>query len=94
MLQDPFEMMDLNKARGIGSNRQVEQTRHLATENDAPGDQNIDDLMLYDGMNGYEPAFAQWMPEMDEPGNQTEGYGWEFSQGMGRTPPSYMSDKH
>jgi hypothetical protein len=92
MLQDPFDRMDLNKARGIGGRGGSREVGQGGVEQG--GEQSIEDFLLYDGMDGFGPGFAEWMPEMDMPGNQMEGYSWEFAQGTGHTPPSYMPDKH
>jgi len=85
MLLDPFDRMDLNVNRarpvevGVGDRREVEQI--------GEGEQSIEEFLLYDTMDGFGPGFGDWMPEMDMPGSQMEGYSWEFAQGTGHTPP-------
>ena len=85
MLQDPFERMDLNvnRAKNIGSGA----TGSGGGPTDPGNEQSIENFLLYDQMEGLGQGFGEWMPEVDMPGNQMDGYSWEFSQGTGHTPP-------
>jgi hypothetical protein len=85
MLQDPFERMDLNvnRAKNIGSGA----TESGGGRTDPGNQQSVENFLLYDQMEGFGQGFGEWMPEVDMPGNQMDGYNWEFSQGTGHTPP-------
>jgi hypothetical protein len=85
MLQDPFERMDLNvnRARNSGAGA----TGSGGGQIDPGNEQGIENFLLYDQMEGFGQGFGEWMPEVDMPGNQMDGYSWEFSQGTGHTPP-------
>lgn len=89
MLQDPFEKMDLNvsRARNAGAGEGGRNDQGQARGVGQGEDQTIEDFLLYENMEGFGQGYGEWMPEMDMPGSQMEGYSWEFAQVTGHTPP-------
>lgn len=88
-----MEKISLNpKAQGVGIPAQIPVMQPVdgLQQGNGGGEQGIDDFILYDSMEPFEPDFSNWIPDLDMgalDGNQMpDSFDWGL-QGTGHTPP-------